>query len=160
MCSKTPVTYSKNSTLSLAALLNTYLLPPTWWQARRLQCHNAMWNWRRPNTTLRGASVFWERTSSWLSCPALLLGYFLKSVWFTQNQEDSIAVSLFVNRETAMLSKNKLSSEAQMDSSHLEVWLRKTWMFLFDFNGAPEGHCTNTTLLSLNLSPYLPRPEY
>ena len=39
-------------------------------------------------------------------------------------------------------------------------WLRKTWMFLFGFNGAPEGHCTNATLLSPNLSPYLPRAEY
>ena len=39
-------------------------------------------------------------------------------------------------------------------------WLRKTRMFLFGFNGASEGHCTNATLLSPNLSPYLPRAEY
>ena len=45
-------------------------------------------------------------------------------------------------------------------SSNELLKLRKTSMFLFAFNGAPEGHCTNATLLSLNLSPYLPRPEY
>ena len=50
--------------------------------------------------------------------------------------------------------------EAQMNSSNLGRLLRKTSMFLFAFNGAPEGHCTNATLLSLNLSPYLRRPEY